>query len=318
MYNSLHENILDNVQDGVIHLDTERRITYWNKGAETVTGYTKAEVVGKSCADNIIKHISYEGVCLCENGCPLRSTLLEGISQEAEVYLKHKQGHRVPIELKVSPVRDSEGRITGAIQVFRDISQTLELKKMVESLEKTSLIDPLTEIGNRRYADMILRNKLDYMRRESRPFGAMLIDVDDFKQVNDVYGHDIGDRVLKMVAKTLGNCARAYDTVCRWGGEEFFVIISVTGNTELYEVAERMRLFIEQSSFTSDDSNIGVTVSIGASLAGRNDTVETLYRRVDQLMYRSKRCGKNCVTTQDDMLPAVRGLPVKITVEMAN
>ena len=158
-----------------------------------------------------------------------------------------------------------------------------------------ALLDPLTELGNRRYIEMNLKARLEEMHRYGWPFGVLFIDVDRFKEVNDRYGHDIGDRVLKMVGKTMVNNLRSFDFLGRWGGEEFIAILANVNGDHLHSVANRCRLLVEQSSISIRDKDIRVTVSIGASPARLHDTVEMLVRRADRLMYGSKTSGRNCV-----------------------
>jgi diguanylate cyclase (GGDEF)-like protein len=116
--------------------------------------------------------------------------------------------------------------------------------------------------------------------------------------VNDQFGHDVGDRVLKMVASTLQNNLRTFDLVCRWGGEEFVVIININNEDHLLKLAEKLRMLVEQSSLMTGNHFIRVTVSIGATLAHLHDTPHSLTYRADQLMYQSKKAGRNRVTIE--------------------
>jgi len=122
------------------------------------------------------------------------------------------------------------------------------------------------------------------------------MDIDRFKQVNDVYGHDTGDGVLKMVAKTLASNLRSDDFIGRWGGEEFVAVITDTDNKSLYGIAEKLRALVSQSSFTTDRGSVSATISAGATVAKRGETMEQLIKRADRLMYESKSSGRNFVT----------------------
>ena len=104
---SFHGRLLDSLYDGVYFVDAERSITYWNKGAERLTGYTAAEALGKHCYDNFLMHVNANGCALCFGGCPLAATLVDGNPREDEIFLRHKRGHRVPTSVRVSPVRGS-------------------------------------------------------------------------------------------------------------------------------------------------------------------------------------------------------------------
>src|SRR5689334_15269715 len=114
------DKLLELLFDGLYYVDRNKKISFWNKAAEKITGYERAEVTGFCCADNILRHIDDEGHELCLDGCPLSATLFDGQVREAHVYLHHKRGHRVPVSIRVTPIRDAEGEIIGAAEVFAD------------------------------------------------------------------------------------------------------------------------------------------------------------------------------------------------------
>jgi diguanylate cyclase (GGDEF)-like protein len=125
---------------------------------------------------------------------------------------------------------------------------------------------------------------------------VLFLDIDNFKIVNDTYGHNIGDGVLMMVARTLSNNLRAHDLVGRYGGEEFVAIITHVDIAQLHSFAERLRLLVENSSHDTEYGTIQVTVSIGATVVRPEDTIETAITRADLFMYNSKVSGRNRVS----------------------
>lgn len=291
-----YEKLLENLFDGVYYVDLDKCITIWNKGAERITGYTKAEVIGKCCADNLLRHIDDEGRELCLDGCPLSAALHVGKPQEANVFLHHKLGHRVPVSVRISPVRDDDGRIIGALEIFTDNSNALQILKELEELKHDTYLDPLTSIGNRRYGKKVLATALYEWQSHGTPLGVIFLDIDHFKLFNDNYGHQTGDAVLVMVGKTIAGMLRRSDAVCRWGGEEFVVILPNITADMLKGIAERIRVFIERSFIMAGECRLAVTASLGAVLAQPDDTPETLIHRADTLMYASKAAGRNRVT----------------------
>jgi diguanylate cyclase (GGDEF)-like protein/PAS domain S-box-containing protein len=292
---NLYRTILDNLYDGVYFVDRERKITYWNKGAERITGYSAAEVVGQRCSDNILMHVDSHGTLLCRDLCPLAATMLDGSERTADVYLQHKDGHRVSINVRINPLRNEQGEIAGGVEIFTDNSQTLSAIARMEAFEKLAYLDPLTGTANRRFAEITLHARYEEFKRYRWPFGLIFIDIDRFKAINDEHGHAAGDEVLKMVAKTLKNSARSFDVVARWGGDEFIAVIANVDAKQLVATANRFRTLVEQSSRVSGPVQ-QVTVSIGATLARTDDSEESLLERADRLMYASKSAGKNRVT----------------------
>ena len=299
----LYQTLLDKLYDGVYFVSPDRTIIYWNEAAERMTGFSASEMINKHCYDNILMHVDNKGVSLCLRGCPLEKAMREDIMIEGEVYLHHKEGHRVPVVVRVSPVKDKEGKIIGAVEIFSDNSPRVRLSEKVEELEKIALLDPVTRIGNRRYGDLSLAAKLSELERYGWPFGVLFMDIDHFKQVNDVYGHDVGDRVLRIAATTIMNGTRSSDIVSRWGGEEFLVLVPHVDVKQLKDVAEKIRLLIEKSSISVEGKNIEVTVSIGVTQARKDDTIDSLMKRADALLYKSKSEGRNRLSVEDDFYP---------------
>ncbi len=284
-------DLLENLHDGVYFVDPARRITYWNKGAERISGYGAGEVTGSFCFDNLLQHVDDAGTRLCERGCPLSLTLADGMPVEADVYLHHKEGHRVPIHVRVSPIRDAAGRVTGAVEVFSENSVAVAALHRIQELEAMAYLDPLTGLANRVFTEISLRARLEEAHRYGWPFGVLFADVDAFKAVNDRHGHAVGDRVLATVARTLAGNLRPFDVVGRWGGDEFLVLVVNVDSAKVRTLAERFRTLIAGSSAASPAGEVRVTVSIGATLARRGDDAAALVERADALMYEGKRRG---------------------------
>jgi diguanylate cyclase (GGDEF)-like protein/PAS domain S-box-containing protein len=301
--NEFYRTLLDNLYDGVYFVSPDRKIVYWNEAAERMTGFTRSEMINRHCYDDILMHVDNKGVNLCLRNCPLEKAILEGVTVEGEVYYHHKEGHRLPALIRVSPIRDTAGIIIGAVEIFSDNSPRVRLAEKIEELEKIALLDPLTRIGNRRYGDLNLTARLNELERYGWHFGVLFVDIDYFKKVNDLYGHDVGDRVLRMVATTIINGTRSSDTVSRWGGEEFMILLPHVDAKQLKDVAEKIRLLVEKSSISVEGKNVEVTVSIGAALAHKDDTIETLMKRVDEFMYKSKSEGRNRLSIENDFYP---------------
>ncbi|MDO8943671.1 MAG: diguanylate cyclase [Desulfobacterales bacterium] len=158
---------------------------------------------------------------LCKGSCPLIATLADGVPHETEVYLHHKQGHRLPVWVRTSPLPAADGSFIGAVEIFTEIGSRQVLQEQVEELKKLALVDVLTGLPNRRHLETQWHSRLEELRRSGVGFGLLFTDIDRFKQFNDRYGHDIGDQVLTIVANALSLSVRPFDVMCRWGEEEF-------------------------------------------------------------------------------------------------
>ena len=299
MNDDRYKRILDSLYDGVYLVDPDRRITFWNSGAERITGYRTDEAMGRRCQDNFLVHVDDKGNSLCLDGCPLSWTMANGQPLEVEVYLQHRDGYRVPISVRAAPICDGTGRVVGAVEVFSDNSRIAAMTDLNKELQRLSLLDPLTEVGNRRFLEQQLMARLDEQERYGWRVGVLFVDIDHLKEINDRNDHIVGDRVIRMVARTLASGIRSFDTVGRWGGDEFVALIVNVDEEQLHTISEKFRRLIENSGFTEGGETIRVTVSVGGVLAAASEHPEAVIRRADRLMLASKTAGRNRVTIGD-------------------
>ncbi len=299
MENKDYKDILSYMYEGVYVVDRQRKIIFWNSGSEQITGYKKEEVMNSFCHDNILQHVTADGTELCFRGCPLHSTLETGEIREADVFLHHKSGHRVPVTVKSIPVVDNENNIVAAIEVFTDSRYKQATYEENRRLKDLLIIDELTGISNRRHLDFYLGNKVLESGEFNTSFGILFFDIDHFKNVNDNHGHIVGDKILKLVSKTIKSSLRLEDKVGRWGGEEFIALIKTDDKMELTIIAEKLRSLVEHSYYqTKDNKNLGVTISIGGTMYEKGETAESLISRADKNMFYSKENGRNKVTVK--------------------
>lgn len=292
------ERILTKLNDGLYFVDRQRVITYWNKGAERITGFPKEEVLGKSCADNILNHVDSEGRRLCLGLCPLARTIQDEEDRVSEVFLHHKDGHRVPVLVRTSVLTDENGEVLGGVELFTDISSYTATQQRIKELERMALLDPLTQLANRGYLERALQTRFEEFQRYGVPFGVLFLDIDHFKTFNDTYGHAFGDDVLAAVSRTIAANTRPFDLFGRWGGEEFLGIVRHVQLPELIVLGERLRALIHETYLVRSDGNLQVSVSIGAAAVQEGDTPNSLVERADRLMYKSKKEGRNRLSAE--------------------
>ncbi|MEK6581010.1 MAG: PAS domain-containing protein [Nitrospirota bacterium] len=291
--NGYYRNLMDSLYDGVYCVNLDKKIIFWNKGAERITGYKSSEVMGRDCSDKIFLHITDKDIASSKDLCLISRALADGRRHETEVYFLHKDGHRFPVLVHVVPITDTNNRITGAAEIFRDNTPAISVSQRIEELEKMALLDSLTMLVNKGCIEMNLHGRLDALFRYGWAFGLLFIYIDKPKKSSSTFWHDIKDKVLKTAAKTLLFNSRTSDIIGRWKGEEFIAIIVNTSEEQLYTAAERFRFLVEQSSFSAGTDTIKATISIGATLAQKTDTVELLLKRAKRLMDQSRLAGGN-------------------------
>jgi len=171
------------------------------------------------------------------------------------------------------------------------------LREKVQQSIELALFDPLTGLNNRRFLESHLSTMMENARMRRAPLTLMILDIDHFKRINDTFGHDCGDEVLKGFADRLRGIVRGGDLLCRLGGEEFVIVMPGVNLQAAARIAERARIAIEQEGFTLDATRqASITASIGLAERRDDTTPHDLYRRADQALYRSKSEGRNRVT----------------------
>ena len=292
------ESIVSGINDGLYFADTERRITLWNKAAEAITGYSAAEVVGSKCSDNILVHVDAEGRELCKGLCPLAATIADGEAREADIFLRHKQGHRVPVTVRISPLKDDQGRVVGGIELFSETRPLVVLRERLRECQKLALLDPLTKLPNRRHVEERLAAQVSLFERSGVPFAVMYVDVDGFKGFNDEHGHVVGDATLITMARTMAGSARPFDTIGRWGGDEFVGVLPNCSGPDAERVAQRLCMLVRHSRVDTAKGPLQITASVGVAVSTRGDSVESIISRADAMMYKQKRVGGNGVVAE--------------------
>ena len=291
------EEILEELDEGVYFLDGNKKIIYWNKAAELITGFSRETALNQDNYCSLLFHINKHGTELCDLNSPLELTLQDGQPRSTELFFRHKDGYLLAVSLKVFVPKGPLRKSVGVICIFQDNSPREALFRELEQLRDKANFDSLTGIFNRHYGEILLVNKFAEFQKTGQPFAILFADIDHFKSVNDKYGHTVGDLVLKTVAKTLSSSVRTGDHVIRWGGEEILLILSGEFDVQdLNKIANKLRILVKQSKISFDTQTIQVTISIGTTFAAPDDTPDSLVSRSDQLMYRSKKAGRNRVT----------------------
>ncbi|QFU22848.1 diguanylate cyclase [Shewanella eurypsychrophilus] len=246
-----------------------------------VYGFSAEELKAKK--HNIVKHFD----TATETHEVIWNTILKGKTWRGEIKVKNKDGNSFWLNHVITPDFDDNRNIVGFTSISHDITDKKEI-------ERLSVTDTLTGLNNRRRLDDLFSQEYDRFNRYKRQFSMILLDIDHFKQVNDKYGHKIGDKVLIEMGEVLASNVRKNDLVGRWGGEEFLLICPETTIDGAIKLAEKIRLLIEKTEFTEVKK---VTSSFGVTVAVKGDSDENMFIRADNALYKAKSNGRNCVVS---------------------
>jgi len=288
--------LLNEVQDGICCVDREKRIVFWNKAAEKLSGFGAGEVMGRNCARDLALYADAEGRNVCAAKCPVDLTLQDGMTRAQEMYLQHKDGYRVAVQVHILPIFQEGGEVAGAAEVFADTAPRITIPLGAAELERTGLLDKDTGIPSRKSIEMQLATRLSEFQKFGMPFGVLYVDIDNFNKILEKYGRFNAGKLLRTTGRALQKNIRYLDVVGRWSTEEFLILLFNIDENRLDIVANKLRLLVEESYIMVETGALSTTVSIGASLVQRYDTTESLVKRAEQLMMHSKWRGKNKVS----------------------
>ena len=281
---------LASIGDAVITTDARGRVTFLNSMAEKLTGWNTSEAGGCTVAE--IYHIVNEGTRQRVDNA-VDEALMRGktVKRSSHSVLIARDGHEYIVEESAAPIFAESGALLGCVLVFRDITERYQAAKR---LEWQAVHDPLTGLPNRVLLGDRLERALAAARRHDQIFGFCLMDLDQFKPVNDAYGHKIGDQILVQVAARLNHAIRGEDTVARLGGDEFALLLcNLADVQELKCVLQRMLESVSAPYFI-EGFEIRISASIGVTIYPVEDgDADTLLRHADQAMYQAKQAGRN-------------------------
>jgi diguanylate cyclase (GGDEF)-like protein/PAS domain S-box-containing protein len=288
--------LIDNVQTaGVVHA-TDSSIEFANPRAAEVLGLTREQMQGRTAIDPAWHFVREDGSPMPVAEYPVTRVIGSGQALRDYVVGIHFAAPR-PVRwalVDAVPVIGEDGRVRQVIVSFIDISERQQHKQHLEQLAAT---DALTGLATRRRLLELAGQELARARRTGLPLGVVMCDVDRFKSINDRFGHDTGDRVLRGIGEVLQAQLREVDLAARWGGEEFCVLLPETDARAAVEVAQRLRVAVERASLTAaDGSPLAVTASFGVTVSTPEvDDIHRLVAAADQAMYQAKRAGRNRV-----------------------
>lgn len=295
-----------------IVIDAQHRVTHWNRACAVMTGVPALEMIGKSeqwrafyatarpiMADLIVNGALERDVDQFYHGKFRHSALIDG-AFEAEDFFPNFGSGGCWLFFTAAAIRDELGQIIGVIETLQDVTKRRRaeeaLRESEERYRQLSVTDSLTGLFNSRHLHERLQAEIQRAQRYIRPFSLLVLDCDNFKSINDTYGHLEGDKVLQALARIILQCLRCSDSAYRYGGEEFVVMLPEVEACTARLLAERLRQgFADETVLSQSGSSVRCTVSIGLAEYKQGEDESQLIRRADDANYEAKRLGKNCV-----------------------
>jgi PAS domain S-box-containing protein/diguanylate cyclase (GGDEF)-like protein len=287
----VYRAVLEILPIGVYMVDRDRRIMLWNEGAEKISGYLRQEVIGRSCADNLLMHCDENNSALCELNCPLLGAMHGGHQRDAEVFLRHKDGQRVPVCVRTVPFRDENGILLGAVECFVERVLTPEADLNPHNQAVLDHLDGLTGIPDHASIQSHLKACLEDFAEQHALFGVLSIAVDGLDQIRLSRGRKGAEATVRVVARTLARNIRPSDMVGRWGEGGFVVIVTNFPAAALARLAEALRQIVHCSEVHWWGDRISPVITLGGAVARDGDTADSLLVRSQQALQTSLEAG---------------------------
>ncbi len=278
---------LSQLFEGVSLVDKERRILYWNPSAEKITGYSAKEVVNKSCYDNILVHVDANGKGLCRAGCPLQASIEDGQVHNVSVFLRHKQGHRVPVTVRSVPLKDDHGMVDCVMEVFTRTEQSTS-DEQLKILARKAFLDSLTGLPNKDY----LENKLKSMLASKVPgdisqWGILFVEIDNLREIAKDHGLATADATVQVTAKTILANLQAGELAARWDAGLFLLVTGLDKKVVLLNWANKIKSLIEHSRVSAVET-LQIGICVGGLIANVGDNFDATLQKLESALKNSR------------------------------
>lgn len=274
-------------------VDSQKVILFWNRAAEELAGYAYAAVVGKKCDADIMMHISERGETICGQQCPLAQVFQTGKTAAAKLYLQHKDGHRIPVDVRAVPLRDEAGNFIAVMEFFTKNGeiQSRPYGILVNELVKMAYVDSVTNLPNREYMEHKIKKTLaEAVASGNDPaLGLLLVEVQNLRLFNEHGGIAVGNALLKVVARTLGETVGTGNGIaCKWYGGAFIVLLDTNRTSTLLNWANKLKVVLENSTVPAWETE-KIQIGIAGTLVQKAESPAEIVKKLEcELHLRSK------------------------------
>lgn len=293
MPNLNYDNTIENLYKGLLYVDREMRITYWNKNAEIITGYSHSEVLDKIYSKEFICPTDSDEKRYYDDSNLFTSTLLKGTIKQFKLLITHKDGHKIPISLIVAPIYDSNDHIVGATQLFTDNRDHLEHLVTASGEYQNSYFDKITKLPNKINIETSIDSKFNEFRQYNRPFGMLLFEIDNFDKLSKIYGDEFDENILTTISNLLTKNLRPFDIAGRWSNREFAIVLTNTKEQSVRIIGNQLKDMVENVDFKIGKGSVDITLSISGIIVTPDDSTILLIEKLQDTIEKCILMGGN-------------------------
>jgi diguanylate cyclase (GGDEF)-like protein/PAS domain S-box-containing protein len=291
--------VLEGLRTAVYVVDRDGKTLFWNDGAERITGHLRQDVVGRVCGDNFLGETDSDNNDLSGERAPIAAVIREGKAMEAQVSLRHKTGHRIPVQLWTFPIRNAQGLIVGAAQSFEETISVSDWDRRHTKLATYGCLDQASGVLNHGMVQAHLRENLGMFAEHPIPFSILCIEIDRLDKIQARDGPGAIAAVLRVVGHTLENSLRPTDFLGRWQENQFLAILTECSGAEIAAASERLRRMVSTSRIEWWGDFVPVTISLGGTSVRLGDAPEGMVQRAEEALRKSSAQGGNRTTVRE-------------------
>jgi len=271
----LYKLLLDQMDEGIYIVDCDRRILYWNGGAERITGYYAHEIVGRLCQGDMLMHCDESGRVLSGNECPIQEVMENGAPHEATLYMRHRHGHRLPVHIRSQAICEAGGTRVGAVEIFEEATAPA-----LPDLSNLAAYDCVDETGalKRPFGEMKARQAVEALNLFGIPFAWLRIALDEMDRLDHRYGQGMVEAAVKMIADTVTANLKTLDWLTYWDRGEFRIEARGYSLLELEDLRRTLQMLVRKSTLEWWGDPVRLTVSVTVRMVESGDTMESLER----------------------------------------
>jgi diguanylate cyclase (GGDEF)-like protein/PAS domain S-box-containing protein len=289
------QSVLETLQTGVYLVDRNRRIRFWNEGAERITGFLRQDVVGRFLRDHLLTTTSEIKDLDSDTTDPVNLAFRDGKPSITDVSILHKQGYRVPVVLRTIPIRDCHGMVVGVAESFDKNQSASDWTRRQAGLANFGCLDEVTGVPAQTFMETLLRENLTTFAEHNIPFGVLVLAVDRLDENRRNRGPGVVPTILRVVAQTVENCLRPTDLLGCWSDEQFIAVLMECKESEVVRVGERIRKMVNQSEVGWWGDMFSVSCAFGGAGSRAGDTMQLLVSRAEDSLKESITQGGNSV-----------------------
>jgi len=284
---NIYRAVLESLPMGVYLVDEDRRIVFWNDGAERITGFLRQAVVGRFCRDNILVHCDEANALLCGAACPLTHTMRDGRPREVDVYLRHKDGYRVPVRVRAIPVKNQDGFIVGAAESFEERAVAPDPNCRLINPSDEACVDAATGLPGHSWMSARLSESLAQFAAYHTPFGILRIRLDQLSTWHERGGQQVVSVMLRAVAQTLRSLLPPADLFGRWGKDGFLAVAANADSERLEKLGAQLKKIVNCVAIKWWGDYVPIKASLGSAEVDTGDTPETILQRAEESLEQS-------------------------------